>query len=132
MIERQMKMEFVITRIVKDVLKANGLDPNQEFEVTFPEILEEDRSTKMKDLILAHDAKVISHATLSKMLAKELKISKYNYETEKKELNAEALGMWGDNKDDADGDLTQGDKDSDTDGARAFDRDTVKKQGKTY
>lgn len=129
MLERQLKMEFLIRRVVKDVLRFNGKDPQVDFEVTFPEILEEDRTAKIKDIIVAKDANVFSHKTMAQMVAKELKFTKYDYDTEQAEINKESLSMFSDLGDDSDP-LTRTDDDGDTDKARAFDRATVKKQGK--
>jgi hypothetical protein len=125
MLERQLKMEFLIRRVVKDMLKWNSQDPSSEFEITFPEILEEDRTAKIADIIAAKDANVFSHRTMAQMVAKELKVTKYNYETEQQAISDESLGMFGD----GDTDLTQPDDPDQTTKVRAFDRTSVKKQG---
>ena len=126
MIERQLKMEFMIRRIVKDVLIDAGLDPKTEFEVTFPEILEEDRSTKIQDIVVARDSEVISKRTAANMIAKELKITSYDYEKEQAEISADKASSQP--FDDSTDDLTDGTDDAQTK-PRAFDRASVKKQG---
>lgn len=55
---------------------------NATCEVIFPEILAEDRSSKLADLELSESAKWVSHETASNMAAKELGIRDYNFETE--------------------------------------------------
>jgi hypothetical protein len=59
------------------------------FEVTFPDILEGDRSTKIQDTIVAHQQKVISHKTMSGIIAKELRYNSYDYGKEQEAIKAE-------------------------------------------
>jgi hypothetical protein len=126
MVERQLKMEYMIRRIVKDVLVDANLDPNQPFEVTFPEIMEEDRSAKIKDLIVAQQEEVISHKTMAHMIAKELKVTKYDYDKEQEEIEERksTQGLF-----DTEPGLTPGADSGDDEKRRAFDRSKVKKQG---
>lgn len=93
MVERQTKLEGLIRRIVKDVLMSEGLDPKSKFEVNFPEILEEDRSQKIQDLLVAQQEKVISHERFAEITAKELKISDYDYKAEQKQIEKESKSM---------------------------------------
>lgn len=89
MLERQLKMEVLIRRIVKDVLVDAGMnpaDPKYKFEVNFPEISDEDRSAKIKDLLVAKQEQVLSHETFSYIVAKELKVTKYDYEMEQAKI----------------------------------------------
>lgn len=86
MIERQKKMEALITKIVKEVLIYNKMNPNVPFEVNFPEIMEEDRTKKIQDIIIANQEGVISQRQKSHMIAKELKITNYDYETTQDEI----------------------------------------------
>jgi hypothetical protein len=130
MLERQQKMETLIRRIVKDVLVANSLDPMKcKFEVNFPEILEEDRSTKIQDLYSAVDRRTLSHETASYIVAKELKITKYDYETEQEKIAGEdkksAMFM----PPSPDSDLTGDGEDGETKPTRALNRKQVKKDG---
>ena len=127
MVERQLKLEFLIRRIVKDVLIDAKLDPYQPFEITFPEIMEEDRSAKMKDLALAKTEGAISHKTMSHMMAKELKITKYDYDKEQSEIKAESVNTMFD--DGMDSDLTASDDEGDDQKERSFDRSATKDKG---
>lgn len=134
MLERQQRMEVLIRRVVKDVLIDAGKNPNDpkcKFEVNFPEILEEDRSAKISDLVIAKNEKVISHQTFSHIVAKELKVTKYNYDDEQKKIEKEdrqnpLLGGRG-----GPDDLTGDDEDDQTDKKRAFDRKQIKKDHKS-
>lgn len=134
MIERQDKIEKLLRRIVIAVLTDAGLDPKTKFEINFPEILEEDRSAKIQDLVIAKQENVISHETLSNIVAKELKISTYDYDEEQKKIVKESknplfnpilppLGT--------DPGLTQ-DGQGPEDNGRAFGRADVKKQGHSF
>jgi hypothetical protein len=132
MIERQMVMESLIRSIVKDVLIYKGLDPKKEenqFEVNFPEIMEEDRSQKIQDLVLAKQEGAISHRTMSEITAKELRITKYDYEKEQKQIGDEARtsSAWqiGSGQD-----LTQNDDTQDN--SRGIDRADTKKDGSKW
>lgn len=130
--ERQQKMEKILRIIVKDVMIEAGIDPKKSaFEINFPEIMDEDRSAKIQDLTIAKDNEVISHKSYSTKVAKELKLTKYDYEAEQKEIKqhqeASMLDMGGNGDDPA---LTSG-KDSGKSKTRAFDRGQVKKDGLT-
>jgi hypothetical protein len=90
MLERQLKLENVLRKIIKDVLRSNNMNPDGiHFEVTFPDILEGDRSTKIQDTIVAHQQKVISHKTMSGIIAKELRYNSYDYGKEQEAIKAE-------------------------------------------
>ena len=129
MVERQLKMEYLIRKIVKDVLLFNKLDEKTPFEVNFPEIMEEDRSQKIQDLSLAKDEKAISHRRFSEIVAKELKVTDYDYEDEQKQIEKEArlspdILI-------PEPDLTT-DKSDIQDGGRSIDRAQTKKNGMNF
>lgn len=89
--ERQAKMESLLRIVVKDVLIASGKDPLKfKFEINFPELFDEDRSKKIQDLTLAKENGSISHRRMSEMTAKELRITKYDYEQEQIQIAKEA------------------------------------------
>ncbi len=120
MVERQQKMEFLIRRIVKDVLVYNKMDPKKyTFEITFPEIMEEDRTTKIQDLYLARDNGTFANSTVSYMVAKELKVTKYDYESEQEKIKKERKSS----------DLFPPPAAPTEDPERQFDRAQVKKDG---
>jgi hypothetical protein len=57
--------------------------------VTFPEVITQDSSQKLKDLKLAEDCGYISHKTVAPMAAKEVNVDDYDYETEQQQIAAE-------------------------------------------
>lgn len=90
MTERQNKIEDIIRAVVFDVMKDAGQKITAEdFEVNMPEIFEEDRSKKISDLIIAKDERVFTHKRMSEMMAKEFRVTKYDYEGEQKEIKKE-------------------------------------------
>ena len=135
--ERQVKMEHLLRRVVKDVIIASGRDPKDPkcaFEINFPEILEEDRSAKIQDLTTAKQEMVISHKTYAYIVAKELKVSKYDYDAEqaviKQEMQSNPLLMTGLPDPQPGGGLTS-DEDPEQTG-RAVDRPQIKKDGHSF
>lgn len=129
MLERQQKMEFLIRRLVQDFLNYNKYDPYKtKFEVNFPEILEEDRSQKISDIYTAVDRETISLETASYIVAKELKITKYNYSEEKEKIKKEQKN----NSMFPDMDLTNPQDGNETRGNRSVDRPEIKKQGTSF
>ncbi len=132
MLERQMKMEHLVRKVVRDVLidaNMNPDDPKNAFEVNFPEILEEDSSAKIQNVILARDNNIVSHRTAAMMVAKELKMTKYDYEKEQAEIvkdQKNGSGMFMPPLPDLTG---KNPDDQNNDSPRALDRDQVKKDG---
>lgn len=148
MIERQLKMEYVIRQVVLDVMKDAGqkISPD-DYEINMPEIFEEDRSKKINDLVIAKTEGVFTHRRMSEMIAKEFRVSKYDYEQEQKDIKAEqsTQGLFQNpdtaavdttqpqpGEDDGSGDDNSGaDNDSADDGSRVFDRTGTKKDLQT-
>lgn len=92
MAERQNKMKTLLRQIVNDVFLWEGIDlvkAGIEFEIGMPDILEGDSQAKVEALYLAKEEKVISHRTMSHLAAKELKIHRYSYEDEQKQIEEE-------------------------------------------
>ena len=107
----------------------NPDDPKNAFEVNFPEILEEDSSAKIQNVILARDNNIVSHRTAAMMVAKELKMTKYDYEKEQAEIvkdQKNGSGMFMPPLPDLTG---KNPDDQNNDSPRALDRDQVKKDG---
>lgn len=127
--ERQAIIERMLRRVVVDVLVSEKLDPKSKFEINFPEMLEEDRSKKIQDLVLANQERVLSHETISNIIAKELKVTDYDYSDEQakilKEQKRDTLFMQPPSPD-----LTQPDKSKDNNPSRALDRSAIKDEGK--
>lgn len=59
-------------------------------EVTFPEIITQDRSQKLKDLVLSEQQGWISPKRAATIAAKELSLSDYDYELEKQDIQSQA------------------------------------------
>lgn len=89
--EKRNKIEDLLHRIWEDVMVDAGLDPETDVEFNFPELIVEDRSKKIQDLVTAHNNLVISHQTMSEIMAKELNISTYDYDDEQKEISDENI-----------------------------------------
>lgn len=89
--ERRLKFENLLHGIFEDVMIDAGLDPDADREFNFPELIVEDRSKKIQDLIMAHDKLVISHQTMSEIMAKELNVTTYDYDDEQKQIEDENL-----------------------------------------
>lgn len=90
--ERQQLLESILRRIVDDTLDSIGLDV--EFEITFPEIITQDRSAKIKDVIIAETKGYLSKERSASITAKELGITDYEFDAEQariKEEKAEGL-----------------------------------------
>jgi hypothetical protein len=78
--ERQNELEGLILDIGEDLFKQFGIDAS--LEVTFPEIITQDRSSKIKDIVVAEQAGYIKPERAATMVAKELGITDYNYGNE--------------------------------------------------
>jgi len=84
---RQQVIERVIKDMAKRLFAQFGID--EEVEVTFPELVTQDRSAKLKDLAMAEQMKWLSPKTVAQIAAKELGVTKYDFETEQQLINAE-------------------------------------------
>lgn len=60
-----------------------------ECEISFPELITQDRSQKLKDLALAQTQGWVSKQTAASLAGKELNITSYEYELEKEEIEQE-------------------------------------------
>lgn len=67
---------------------------DESFECIFPEISSEDRTAKIGDIMKAEVAKYISHERAAVMVAKELAITAYDFDSEQEAMQTEAdLGI---------------------------------------
>jgi len=83
----QFILEQVMKRMAKRLFKK--LDLDAEIEVTFPEIITQDRSQKLKDLNLAQLSGWISRERAATVAAKELGFTDYEYENERIKIDQE-------------------------------------------
>jgi hypothetical protein len=77
---RQLYMERVILKMGERLSEKFGLD--FDMEVTFPELISQDRSAKLKDLALAESQRWVSNETAAEIAAKEFGITSYKYAEE--------------------------------------------------
>jgi hypothetical protein len=81
---RQFIYEQILKKLAKRLFNKFGYD--DDIEVTFPEIITQDRSAKLKDLALAEEMRWISQKRAATMASKEFGVSDYEWETEKQEI----------------------------------------------
>ena len=55
-------------------------------EIIFPELITQDRSAKLKDLLVAQNANWLSHETCAEIAAKELDVKNFDYKTEQADI----------------------------------------------
>lgn len=60
-----------------------------ECEITFPEIITQDRSQKLKDIKFTEDCGYIARASAAPLAAKEIQLEDYDYDTEKDKIALE-------------------------------------------
>lgn len=84
---RQQILEDVIKDMAKRLFEMFDIDA--DIEVTFPDLITQDRSAKLKDLALAENMEWISGKTAASVAAKELGISKFEYEQEQAQIKDE-------------------------------------------
>lgn len=82
--KRQQLVERVLKTMASDLFGMFGI--KADIEVTFPEIVVQDRSSKLRDTFLAASEGAISHKRASEIAAKELGVTEYDYRTEQKEI----------------------------------------------
>lgn len=79
---RQNKVKQVIEEIADDFARVMGIKDDQS-EITFPEIVRDDRSQKLRDLSLSQSSGWIARETSAEIAGKELQIDNYDYKAEK-------------------------------------------------
>ena len=87
---RQKIYEKALRDMVKRLFKKFGVAPSTEFEITFPEIVTEDRSSKLKDLQAAQANGWISRERAAEIAAKELGVTKFEYKKEREKIEIES------------------------------------------
>jgi hypothetical protein len=87
--DRQSDYEEILLATSRRLFDLFGLK-NARLEITFPEIITQDRSAKLKDLALAESQGWITKHRAAEIAAKELGISDYDYEDEQLEINSSA------------------------------------------
>lgn len=85
--EYQAFLEDVIHDMADRLFKMFGI--NADVEVTFPEIITQDRTTKLKDLSMAESMGWIAPSRAAEIAAKEFNITNYDWEVEKARIEKE-------------------------------------------
>lgn len=77
--------QILVERFVKQLFK---IITDSECEVTFPQIISQDSSQQIKNIITAETQGYIKKARAAEMVAKELNITDFDYDKEKAEVEA--------------------------------------------
>jgi hypothetical protein len=80
----------IITDVWKRLMKEAGL-PNVQCQIIFPEIITQDRSQKLQDLLLGQQAKWWSSQKAAEAAAKEIGIQDYDYNAEQDQIKKQSL-----------------------------------------
>lgn len=86
--QRQQVYERIINDLWDRLMEWAGLG-KIECEVSFPELITQDRSQKMQDLALAQTQGWISQKTAATLAAKELNITSFEFDLEREEIKKE-------------------------------------------
>jgi len=72
--------------VARDFIRRN---PDAQVEIIWPTVYEEDRSSKIADLVNAEGVGVISHERAAEQVAKELGFAQYDYAAEQEQIARE-------------------------------------------
>lgn len=87
---RQSVYDRCLQKIVKGWAQKVGIGSNYKVKITWPEIITQDRSQKLKDLALAEQAKWFSPQRAAETAAKELGADDYIYATEQAQIKKQS------------------------------------------
>lgn len=90
MTERRKIIESILKEIFKDVMIENGLDPDTHVEFNFPDMVVDDRSKKIADIITVTQAGYFSKKTSANMVAQQLDVTEYDYDLELSQIKKES------------------------------------------
>lgn len=85
---RQLEVKAILMALWKRFQDQYGVK-GAECEISFPEIISQDRSIKLKDIKFVEDCGYIARETAAPLAAKELDIDNYDYREEKDKIAAE-------------------------------------------
>lgn len=85
---RQQFIENTIRKIIDGLMMKNGIS-DYEATFTWPEVITQDRSQKLKDILLAEQAKWFSPKRAGTMASKEFEQTEYVWENEIADINSE-------------------------------------------
>jgi len=87
---KQQDVEKVIKQLAKNLFSKFGV-AGVDIEVTFPEVVVQNRTEKIKDVAAAKQMKIISNERASNIIAKELQITNYDFKKEQEAIKRESL-----------------------------------------
>ncbi|MBL0233231.1 MAG: hypothetical protein IPQ08_06160 [Chitinophagaceae bacterium] len=82
MTSRRKHIEEILNIIFEDVMIENGLDPKSEREFNFPDMVVDDRSKKIADLIVVQQQGYLSKKSAGNIISQQLDITSYDYDIE--------------------------------------------------
>jgi hypothetical protein len=85
--EYQQTLENILLQMGDRLFKMFNI--KGELEITFPEVITQDRSQKLKDLAIAEAQGWISHSRAAEIAAKELQITSFEWEDERAQIDRE-------------------------------------------
>lgn len=85
---RRRVYERMLMRMFERTMNRFGIEA--ECEVTFPEMVVQDRSAKIADLLLVNQSDIFSRRRVSEMISKEFDVSKFDFDQEQQEIREEA------------------------------------------
>lgn len=85
---RQRQYEITLNKIIKHFFRANGIN-DVDFVITWPEIITQDRSQKLKDLAMAQTMRWVSPKRAGNMAAKEFGQDDYVWDSEQDDIKSE-------------------------------------------
>jgi hypothetical protein len=87
--KRQEFFERIILDLAEELMSRFGIK-GAKFEVTFPELIVQDRSAKIKDLIAVEQSGYLSRERVGQIIAKEFGITDFNWEDEQAKIAAQS------------------------------------------
>lgn len=86
--KRREVMKRMIRKLWDYVMESAGL-PKIHCDIIFPEIITQDRSQKLKDLVLCQNQRWLSPETVANIAAKEMQVQNYAYSKELEKMKTE-------------------------------------------
>lgn len=86
-------VDCILHKIWDRLVVKHGLSPSLDIEFVFPALASEDRSSKLKDIILAEGADYISKQRAAETAAAEFRFSTYDFVKEQETIKQERDGL---------------------------------------
>lgn len=85
---RQLVYKQILQEFWDKLMSDFGIE-DAECEITFPEIISQDATSKIKNLVLAEEVEAIDHETMSIGIAQELGMTNYDYDAAQAKIEAD-------------------------------------------